>query len=149
MVQEPGFMDSSRRWLRSCDEFNRKIRTLIRGMAALSYKSRLLNPFQYGIFSFELFSHKLIRWWIPFFLISLYLSNVLLLSHPFYLVLFVLQTLFYSLAYLAFKNKVNLGEKFYGKIALYFTMVNISILIAWLRYWTGVRQEIWNPSNRT
>ena len=147
-ITEPkafGFMSSVKE---TADEFNRKIRTLIRGMAALSYKSKLLNMFQYGIFSFELISHKLMRWLVPFFLVGLYLSNLFLLEQLFYVAFFVLQTLFYILAYLAFKNKAGLGEKFYGKIALYFTMVNISILIAWLRYWFGVRQEIWNPTNR-
>ena len=35
----------------------------------------LLNPFKYGLFSWQLFSHKLCRWFVPFFMIFAFLSN--------------------------------------------------------------------------
>lgn len=43
-------------------EFRRKIRTMARGLATLWYKRALLNPIEYGAFSFMLASHKLARW---------------------------------------------------------------------------------------
>jgi len=43
-------------------EFRRKIRTMARGLATLSYKRALLDGRHYGVFAFMLFSHKLCRW---------------------------------------------------------------------------------------
>jgi len=148
-VAEPrafGFMTSVQS---TADEFNRKIRTLIRGISVLFYKKSLLNITHYGTFSFCLISHKLIRWLVPFFLISLYISNIYAATTIFYSVFLILQSVFYFLAILAYFNVAGLGEILFGKIALYFTMVNVSIFIAWKRYWSGVRQEIWDPSKRT
>jgi len=148
-VTEPrafGYMTSVKN---TSDEFNRKIRTLIRGMSALFYKKNMLNISKYGTFSFALFSHKLMRWLVPFFLIALYISNIAIATEPFYGIFILLQTAFYLLAWLSYKETGTLHNSIYGKIALYFTMVNLSILIAWKRYWGGVRQEVWDPSKRT
>lgn len=131
------------------DEFDRKVRTLIRGMAALLYKKGLLNPFSYGIFSFELFSHKIMRWFVPFFLISLFCANLFLLGTSFYKFFFMLQVAFYLLAALSLSPIGSFRNMMVGKIPLYFITVNAAILCAWLKFLMGMRQEIWNPSKRT
>lgn len=46
-------------------EYRRKVRTFTRGMETLYFKRALLNPLQYGIFSWMLFSHKVTRWFAP------------------------------------------------------------------------------------
>jgi cellulose synthase/poly-beta-1,6-N-acetylglucosamine synthase-like glycosyltransferase len=46
-------------------EYRRKVRTLTRGLETLWYKRRLLNPWRYGLFSWMLASHKLVRWLAP------------------------------------------------------------------------------------
>lgn len=130
------------------DEFGRKVRTLLRGMAALSYKRNLLNPFQYGIFAIELTSHKLMRWFVPFFLIISFITNLVLLKSLFYNLLFALQVLFYGLATLSMLQLCSINKKFIGRFPLYFVTVNAAILVAWYKYLVGTRQELWNPSNR-
>ena len=46
-------------------ELSRKVRTITHGMnTLLSYKN-LLNPFKYGLFSWQLASHKIFRWVSP------------------------------------------------------------------------------------
>ena len=35
-----------------------------------------------------------------------------------------------------------------ARVALYFTAVNVATLVAWVKYVSGVRQEIWTPSQR-
>lgn len=47
-------------------EYRRKIRTMSRGIQTLFFHGRLLNPFRYGVFAWMLWSHKLIRWLVPF-----------------------------------------------------------------------------------
>jgi cellulose synthase/poly-beta-1,6-N-acetylglucosamine synthase-like glycosyltransferase len=46
-------------------EFRRKIRTMSRGIQTLFFHGRLLDPFRYGMFAWFLWSHKLVRWLVP------------------------------------------------------------------------------------
>jgi glycosyltransferase involved in cell wall biosynthesis len=46
-------------------EYRRKIRTMSRGIQTLFHHSRLLDPVRYGWFAWMLWSHKLIRWLVP------------------------------------------------------------------------------------
>jgi cellulose synthase/poly-beta-1,6-N-acetylglucosamine synthase-like glycosyltransferase len=131
------------------DEFQRKIRTLIRGMTALFRKADMLNPLKYPMFSLFLWSHKLMRWLVPFFLIGMLISNLFMTAEVFYMLIMFLQLAFYSLALLGYLEFKSLSNTLPGKIALYFTGVNVAILVAWIRYVSGVRQEIWTPSKRT
>ncbi len=147
-VTEPnaiGYMTSLKS---SKDEFRRKVRTLIRGMSALFYKKHLLNPFRYFRFSFELVSHKLLRWLVPCFMLTALISNVFLIRDPFYQVMLVFNLLFYFLALLAGLRIRPFDRLLPGKIALYFSLVNWSILVAWFHYFNGTRQELWSPSKR-
>jgi cellulose synthase/poly-beta-1,6-N-acetylglucosamine synthase-like glycosyltransferase len=46
-------------------EYQRKVRTMTRGMMTMAHKRHLLNPIQYGLFAWMLFSHKICRWLVP------------------------------------------------------------------------------------
>jgi cellulose synthase/poly-beta-1,6-N-acetylglucosamine synthase-like glycosyltransferase len=46
-------------------EYARKVRTMTRGLETLFFHRGLLNPLKYGLFAWELWSHKLIRWLVP------------------------------------------------------------------------------------
>jgi cellulose synthase/poly-beta-1,6-N-acetylglucosamine synthase-like glycosyltransferase len=129
-------------------EFDRKVRTLLRGMTALFAFKTLLNPFRYGLFAFELWSHKVLRWTVPFFLLVALLSPLPLLDRTFYLLAFVAQVVFYAGAVAALGNWGNVQHSLPGRVALYFSSVNVAILTAWFRYASGVRQELWTPSRR-
>lgn len=130
------------------DETGRKVRTLIRGITTLNHKKNLFNPFKYSIFSFELISHKLMRWLVPYFLIILFSVNIFLLPRPLYISTFILQVIFYLLTLAAFTEVMNMEKKILGRIPLYFVMANVAILQAWYKYARGVRQEIWSPTKR-
>ncbi|MEO5823713.1 MAG: glycosyltransferase family 2 protein [Vicinamibacteraceae bacterium] len=129
-------------------EFERKVRTLIRGMTTLFAHAGVLNPFRYGLFAFSMVSHKLMRWLAPIFLILVLLAPIGLLESPFYLAVFAAQIAFYLLALAALWQVAGLERLFVGKVALYFASVNLAILVAWVRYAQGVRQELWTPSHR-
>jgi cellulose synthase/poly-beta-1,6-N-acetylglucosamine synthase-like glycosyltransferase len=47
-------------------EYRRKVRTMSRGLQTLFFKRHLLNPLRHGRFAWMLWSHKLIRWLVPF-----------------------------------------------------------------------------------
>lgn len=129
-------------------EFERKVRTLIRGLTTLFAHAGVLNPFRYGLFAFEMISHKLMRWLAPVFLLLVLLAPLGLLGSPFYLAAFAAQVVFYLVALAALWQAGGLHRLFVGKLALYFTSVNLAILVAWVRYGQGVRQELWTPSHR-
>jgi cellulose synthase/poly-beta-1,6-N-acetylglucosamine synthase-like glycosyltransferase len=129
-------------------EFERKVRTAIRGMTTLFAYGRLLNPFRYGLFAFALASHKVLRWTVPFFLITAWLAPLALLGSPWYVALFAVQTTFYALAVASLAQWQHVDRTLPGKVALYFSSVNAAILAAWCQYGRGIRQELWTPSHR-
>lgn len=133
------------------DELNRKVRTLNRGMSALfSVSNReLLNPFKYGIVSLELISHKLLRWMVPFFLILLFFSNMMLLAHSALAFLtFIPQVCLYFMSVLAFLNRKRPYKKKYLKYFIFFAIANVAIVVAWYEYLTGKRYVRWMPTKR-
>ncbi len=129
-------------------EFDRKVRTVLRGISVFMASRSLLNPFRYGLFSWQLFSHKLCRWLVPFAMISAFLANFFLMSHSmFYLALFVMQIAFYAAALGGLKLKL-FSKKHLLKVPSFFVLVNLSILNAWYQYIRGERIVVWNPSQR-
>lgn len=134
---------------RTDQEFQRKVRTLLRGITTLFAKPRLLDPLRHGRFAFVLISHKLVRWLVPFMLIAALLSNVALYASGMYSLLLLAQIAFYALAALAWRGIGGLQNQPFGRIACFFVMVNVAILAAWLRYFKGERQELWTPTERS
>lgn len=131
------------------DEFNRKVRTLLRGITTLVRHARLMNPFAYGFFAIELLSHKLARWLVPFFLLGALLSSAWLARNSvFFAVAFGGQALLYVLALAAHVRVPAIEDWKLARVSYYFTTVNYATLVAWLKYFGGVRQEIWTPSQR-
>jgi len=125
-------------------EFQRKVRTVVRGISVLAVNVRMLNPVRYGLFSWQLLSHKLCRWLVPFFMILACLSNAVLVTHStLYLGAFLVQLGFYAAA---------LGGIWTGsrvlRIPAFLLLVNLAILTAWFRYARGERITSWNPSER-
>jgi hypothetical protein len=80
-------------------EFDRKVRTVVRGLTVFWRHTGLLNPFRYGLFAYQYFCHKLLRWLVPFFLVLAFVSNALLASSsPLFTALFAGQLMFYGIA---------------------------------------------------
>ncbi|MGH9684340.1 MAG: glycosyltransferase [Candidatus Acidiferrales bacterium] len=75
-----------------------KSRIVSKDFPGLFANADLLNPLKHGRIALALWSHKLLRWLVPVFLIALFGSNVLLLGRPFFKITLLLQALFYALA---------------------------------------------------
>ena len=132
------------------DELPRKVRTINRGMRTMfSVSNRnLMNPFKYGIVSLELFSHKIMRWLTPFFLIALLASNILIYGTSiFSSVLLWPQVVMYILGGAAFwRKKGQTGSII--KLPLYFIIANMAILRAWYELIIGKSYVKWQPTLR-
>ena len=115
------------------EEEKRKVRIAAGGIQAIYRLRKLLNPFRYGILSFQYVSHRVLRWSItPIALFLLVPLNVLLIIYNehsrFYIILLVLQLLFYAGGsygyYLSTKSVKN--KLLY--IPYYFLFMNINVI---------------------
>lgn len=129
-------------------EFDRKVRTVLRGLAVFFNHLEFLNVFRYGLFSYQYFCHKLLRWLVPFFLILAAATNLLLAFNSiWFFALFICQIAFYGTA-VWLQHADNLTVHPVLKIPLYFSTVNLAILMAWWSYFRGHRVVMWTPSER-
>jgi len=124
-------------------EFQRKVRTVIRGMVVLRANARMLNPLRHGLFAWQLASHKLCRWLVPVALVLALVTNVALAAHSsWYASLLGIQVGFYCAVAGGWAGVRAL------RIPFYFVVANLAILVAWFRYARGERMTVWKPSER-
>lgn len=129
-------------------EFDRKVRTVLRGISVFMKSLVLVNPVRYPIFAWQLMSHKLCRWLVPFAMLSALASNAILaISSGGYRTLLALQIVFYSVALGGLLCRP-LQRSPLVKLPAFFLLVNASIFKAWIRYWSGERLVAWEPSRR-
>lgn len=129
-------------------EYQRKIRTIIRGLTALSRHTEVLNPFKFGRFAFQVFGHKLMRWAVPWFQLLLFcVSFVLAPKGGIYALALVAQLLFYGCV-LAGHFVPAMRERTLIKIPYFFVQVNLAIAHATLSFLSGRRMTVWTPSKR-
>ncbi|MGA8221664.1 MAG: glycosyltransferase, partial [Candidatus Acidiferrales bacterium] len=114
-----------------------KIRIISKDFRALLVHANLLNPLQYGGTSGSLISHKLLRWFVPYFLLTLFLTNLYLAGRPFFSALLSLQSAFYAIALIGFlrNDRGVRNERAAGALAalcslpLSFCIVNLAALL--------------------
>ena len=126
-------------------EFARKVRTVVRGLAVLTANLHLLNPLRFGLFAWQLASHKLCRWLVPIAMIAaLPTGAALAIESPLYRALFAAQIAFYAAALLGVVTSVGLF-----RIPAFLLTANLAVLTAWIRFGRGERMVTWRPSERT
>jgi glycosyltransferase involved in cell wall biosynthesis len=129
-------------------EYQRKIRTVIRGMTGLSRHAEVMGFGKFGFFSFQVISHKLMRWLTPWFLLVFFLLNASIADNGvFYFLLFLGQLAFYGLAVVA-HFLPNLQSISVIKLVYFFVQVNIALLDAAIKFLAGQRMTTWKPSAR-
>jgi cellulose synthase/poly-beta-1,6-N-acetylglucosamine synthase-like glycosyltransferase len=132
-------------------EFRRHIRITARSLRAIFNHVGLLNPFKYPLFSFQLLSHKLIRFLTPFAIVFALLLNAIIVfarGGETYIATFALQVLFYVLWGLGyFKIKLPLATRA-ASFANTFFVVNLAILIGWVQYLRGETYTTWSTSRQ-
>lgn len=133
------------------EEWKRKVRISAGGFQAIARLKHLLNPFRYGILSFQYISHRVLRWTLaPAFLPLILLSNVwLALTGPaFYAWLLLSQITFYLMALLGYQyrdKKISIKGFF---VPYYFLVMNLSVYAGFLRYLTGSQSVLWEKARR-
>jgi len=129
-------------------EYQRKVRTVLRGITAIARHPDVLSLSRYGLFAFQVWSHKIMRWGVPWFLVLLFLLNFRLLgSGAFYSLTFLGQLAFYGVAIAAHIN-ASVKSNAIARLIYFFVQVNIGIADATLRFVSGKRMTTWQPSSR-
>jgi cellulose synthase/poly-beta-1,6-N-acetylglucosamine synthase-like glycosyltransferase len=130
-------------------EFHRKVRTIVHGLDVFFSHLALLNPFHHGFFSWQLASHKLFRWLLPYALAVLLVSNILLWrNHPFYQLFLLLQLCGYAAGVVALALEQWLDFEPL-RLAAFFLMGNAATVVAWVKFSLGERYVVWEPSQRS
>jgi hypothetical protein len=130
------------------NEFRRKVRTIVHGLGVLFAHWSLLNPFRYGLVAWELASHKLCRWLLPFgFGVALLANCFLWNAGIFYRGALVCQLLVHTAGLLRHVHP-RLASSLPVRIAAYFLNANLATLVAWVEFCSGERYVSWEPSQR-
>ncbi len=126
----------------SKEEFSMRVRVVTRGIRGLLSVPDLLNPTKHGWVSFQLISHKVLRWMVPVFLLSLFASSAILWNHSWYSMLFASQVAFYGFALLTLLIPLHRIWKPLG-IPLYFCTLNAASLRSILEVMRGGKFVVW------
>jgi poly-beta-1,6-N-acetyl-D-glucosamine synthase len=126
------------------EEWKRKVRITAGGFQAMARLLDILNPFRYGLLSFQYFSHRVLRWTLaPLALLLLLVSNILLSMS--YL---ALQILFYFIALLGYflKDKKIKVKGFF--VPYYFLVMNLAVYAGLVKYLRGKQSVVWEKAER-
>ncbi len=138
------------------EELKRKIRIAAGGIQSIIRLSPLLNPFKYGVLSFQYISHRVLRWTLaPVALPLIFLLNLFITMdagfdnfNNIYTWLFYAQIAFYLAAMLGwyFENrKIKVKLLF---IPYYFFVMNYAVFLGFNRYLKGQQSVNWERAKR-
>ena len=129
-------------------EYHRKVRTAVGGMAALERMPEVLSPRKYGLFAYQILGHKVMRWLVPWFLLGVLVTSALLApGSAFFRGVLWLQCAGYGVTAAAHWIPAlrGIGPV---RIAYYFVQVNVALAHAGLKFLAGERARTWDPSVR-
>jgi len=124
-------------------EFARKIRISSLNYSAVPSMLPLLHP-KYGFTALSIFSHKILRWMVPFLGIGMLVTNLILLDQGgIYPLLMAGQVLVYAGALAGY-----LGDRIFDNSGpfipfYYLAMVNIALVIGLWRSLTRTQKQTW------
>jgi len=127
-------------------EFKRKIRISAGNFQNLSRFWTML--FRFNGISYAFFSHKFLRWILPFFMLYILISSAFLMDQVAYQIvhfMFLLPILLFIPDYLG--KKWNIHIKWLRYI-VHFTSMNIALFLGFFKYLGGIKSSIWEPTKR-
>ena len=130
------------------EEFKRKSRIQAGNFQNLAVYKNLLLGFDAVAFCF--FSHKVIRWFGPLFIVLAYFANLTLINCGwFYVFTFILQNLLLlSPVVDALLRKVGI-HLVVLRFASYFYTMNLALVNGFVMYLKGIKTNTWSPTKRT
>jgi hypothetical protein len=129
-------------------EFKRKIRIATGNFQNLARFRKLLFSRRPGL-SFCFWSHKVLRWIGPLFILGALINLIILaFPYPFYRILLIINVVVLLIPGLDFAlKKLNLHFPFFRFIS-HFLAMNLAMAKGLLRYLKGVKTNVWQPTKR-
>lgn len=128
------------------NEYTMRVRVTLRALWAMHDMRVLFNPFRFGLFTWQLISHKLLRYLAFIPLCAVFIVNMLLINEGLiYQLAFLGQLLFYFLAWQGNRYLDKDNSPIHLTLPYYFTLLNVASLHAFWRYVKGEKQVIWKP----
>lgn len=128
------------------DEFRMRVRVGLRAFHALRDMAELLNPLRYGLFAWQLLSHKVLRYMVFLFMLLAFLANIPLAlgAGGLWSLLLFGQFLFYGAA---LAGHLGRGRDLPPPIGMiyYLCVLNLASGLAWVQFLQGRKQVIWKP----
>jgi len=128
------------------NELKMRVRIIAQTFTDLWRHRSIMNPLRSGFYAVELFSHKVMRYFVPFFLLALFVSSTALSSVALpYRILFLAQSGGYLCATFAWLLE-NFGVRS-RVLALphYFVLANVASVIALFKFLRGEKYARWEP----
>ncbi len=130
-------------------EYKRKARISAGNFQNLIHFENLMLRFDGTAFCF--FSHKVLRWLGPFFILLAFLLNiplVILNGTITYKMLFLIQVIFLASPLIVIMAE-KIGLKNSGwKFIAYFYAMNFALLAGWFKFIRGIKSGAWTPTKR-
>ena len=131
------------------DEYRMRVRVGLRAFHALKDKSILLNPSLFGIFAWQLWSHKVLRYMAFLFMVTAFVSNWALASQSNsaeWAGTFVAQIFFYGIAQWGHvMSRRGMETSRVISLAYFLCLVNLASAQAFWQFLRGRKQVIWKP----
>ncbi len=123
-------------------ELRRKIRVGEAGYNTLIYLWPLLLPWR-GRVAWMFWSHKVLRWLVPFLLLQIFCANLFLLHQPLYQAAFAAQVGFYAAAALGYVLEGRRPLPWWLSFPYYFAGANLALFLGCLRSLTRAGSATW------
>lgn len=134
-------------------EWERKVRIGAGDYQALGMTKRVLHP-RYGMRAFAYWSHKVLRWWVPFFLICGLTCNIALVVQAgfaaagAFIWLLVAQAAGILFSAIVYRLPPGLGPPACLRPVSYFYLMNYALLCGFLRWARGSQPVTWQQAAR-
>lgn len=129
-------------------QFARRIRLGVGDFQALFGNLACLNP-RNGLPAFCFFSHRVLRWLGPVFLLIAFLASLFLVEEPMFRFLLSVQCGFYAGAYLGYLRKKRGKAAGILGLPVNFCSMNLALLLGLFQYLSGRHSTIWKATPRT
>jgi hypothetical protein len=127
------------------DEFRMRVRVSLRAWWALKDKAALLNPARFGLFAWQLWSHKVLRYLAPLFQLGALAANLALATRGgVWLVLLAAQGIFYGVALAAHRLRRRRLPSVVTA-AYYLCLLNLASGVAFVQFLRGKKKVVWQP----
>lgn len=126
-------------------ELSMRVRVTLRSLSALAAQRRFLNPLRHGVFAWQLWSHKLLRYLSPLFCTAALLANIALALQGRYLWMLALQVTAIAAGALGFVQLRTIGHSRVLAKPYYFLLTNLASAISIVRFLRGDKVVTWTP----